>query len=62
MTNDFSSPLGSTSLFMREEEKEMRDNVILLDDQPFDPTLVQLKMVSNNIMDKVRRKYELSPM
>jgi hypothetical protein len=34
----------------------------LLDDQPFDLTLIQLKMVDNNIMDEVRRKYELSPM
>jgi len=40
----------------------MQDGAILLDDQPFDLTLVQLKMVYNNIMAEVRRKYELSPM
>jgi len=37
----------------------MQDGAIFLDDQPFELTLIQLKMVDSNIMDEVRRKYEL---
>jgi hypothetical protein len=47
--NEFSSSLGSVSLLMREEEEEMQDEALLLNEgQPFELTLVQLKMVSDN--------------
>lgn len=40
----------------------MQEEAILLnDDQPFDLSPTQLRMVFDNIMAKVRRKYDLWP-
>lgn len=62
MANYFPPPLESDSFLIRREEDKMQEEAIFLEDeQPFDLSPTQLRMVSDNIIAEVRRKYELRP-
>lgn len=61
VADDFPSLDSDGFLIMGEEEESREEEVFLKNDQPFDLSPSQLRMVSYNIMAEVRRKYDLRP-